>query len=223
MNNSSIFTLDRKGKGFDIEEYPQGIYVDTSVWNKIYGSQNSSREKDLLTDFMAECLDHDVKFYVSGIVYEELTHIIKEDIMRQEVTQSDNFKLPRYRDGKINLKARDEKIFEQNPDLVATINSSVNEALSFVKDTAEFLPYEEDEATVQIMLDIIKNSRYSIDTRDAKHVIAAHTYDVNSILTCDGDYVCFENLNVYVPPSEKFVKLKIGRANVLLPFDKEKY
>ena len=223
MNNSSIFTLQRKGNGFDIEEYPGEIYVDTSVWNKIYGSQNSSQNKAILTDFMSECLEHDVKFYSSGVVYEELAHIVREDIIRQEAYKFPDIKVKKYSDGQINYKDRDRQLIDRNPSILNTIESSVNEAINFVRQTSEFLPFEETEELTKLMLQLMKQSGYELDTRDIKHVLAAHTYDINSVLTCDGDYAGFDNLNVYVPPNEKYAKLKIGRANVLLPFDPEKY
>lgn len=223
MNNSSIFTLNCKGKGFDIEEYPDGIYVDTSVWNAIYGSQNTSQRKNLLVDFMADCLDNNVAFYSSGIVYEELAHVIHEDIMRQEFDKYLDMKMPKYGDGRPNIKARDRQLVERNPSIVDEVDITVQKAMEFVRETSEFLPYEETEEETNKMLDLMKQSGYSLDTRDIKHVLAAHTYGVNSILTCDGDYAGFENLNVYVPPSEKYAQLKIGRANVLLPFDADKY
>ena len=223
MNNSSIFTLQRKGKGFDIEEYPNQIYVDTSVWNKIYGSQNTSQNKTVLTDFMSECLERDVKFYSSGVVCEELAHIVREDIMRQEAEKYPDLKVRKYPDGKANYKDRDRKLIERNPSIVDTIDLSVNEAIDFVKQASEFLPFEETEEITGIMLQLMKQSGYMLDTRDIKHVLAAHTYDINSVLTCDGDYVGFDNLNVYVPPSEKYAKLQIGRANILLQFDPDKY
>lgn len=222
MNNSSIFTLDRQGSGFDLTEYSKSIYVDTSVWNMIYGSQNTSNTKHLLDDFIGDCLDHDVRFYSSAIVHEELAHIIKQDIIRQELGNL-SVRLPKYSDGKVNMKARDDLVMSNNPNIVNIINESINEAREFVKQVSEFLPYEESEDVTNTMFDLMSKSNYSLDTRDIKHVVAAHTYEINSVLTCDGDYTKFDNLNVYVPPSEKYAKLKIGRANILLPFDKNKY
>lgn len=223
MNNSSIFTLERKGSEFDLEEYPNGIYVDTSVWNNIYGSQNESRTKTLLTDFIGDCLNHDVVFYSSAVVHEELAHIIKRDTIQQEFNKIPNVRVPRYEDGKCNIKALDQIVITNCPGVINTIATSINEARDFVGQSSVFLPYEETEEITDVMLDLMQKSGYQLDTRDIKHVLVAHTYDINSVLTCDGDYVKFENLNVYVPPSEHYAKLKIGRANVLLPFDKNKY
>lgn len=222
MNNSSIFTLDRQGIGFDLIDYPVSMYVDTSVFNMIFGSQNTSNTKRLLSDFIGDCLDRDVRFYSSAIVHEELAHIIKQDIIRQEF-ENLSIKIPRYEDGKRNTKAMDDIVIKNNPNIINVINDSVTEAKEFVRQVSEFLPYEESEDITNVMFDLMNKSNYSLDTRDIKHVLAAHTYDINSILTCDGDYAKFDNLNVYVPPSEKYTKLKIGRANVLLPFDKNKY
>ncbi len=165
----------------------------------------------------------DVTFYSSGIVYEELAHVVREDIMRQEFNKYSDMRMPRYADGKPNLKARDRQLIERNPSIVDEIDISVLKAIEFVRAVSEFLPYEETEEETNKMLELMKRSGYLLDTRDIKHVLAAHTYGVNSILTCDGDYAGFENLNVYVPPSEKYSQIKIGRANVLLPFDSDKY
>ena len=222
MNNSSVFTLDRKGNGFDIVEYPKDIYVDTSVWNKIYGSENTSQSKVLLTDFMADCIENNSKFYSSGVVHEELAHIIKEDIIRQEFDRN-NYKLHKYPDGAIDIKDRNRQVLSRNPSIKHNITININNAINFVMQSSEFLEYEETEEVMKKMLEIMEKSDYTLDTRDIKHVLVAHMYGINSILTCDGDYAAFENLNVYVPPSEKYSKIKMGRANVLLPFEENKF
>nr|WP_295680347.1 PIN domain-containing protein [uncultured Lachnoclostridium sp.] len=227
MNNSSIFTLDRKGNSFDLENYPKDLYVDTSVWNIIYGSGNSYNYS-LLKDFMGECVNAGSTFYSSAIVHEELSHIIRSEILELEEkqlrkTKLKNIQVPRYPDGKINRKAMDMLILENSPNITSTINSAIDKALDFVDNVSEFLPYEETREITRVMNKIMSDSNYQLDTRDIKHTLAAHEYGFNSILTCDGDYAIFDHLNVYVPPSEKYAKLKIGRSNVYLPFDKDKY
>lgn len=227
MNNSSIFTLDRRGNSFDMETYPKELYLDTSIWNLIYGNNNSPTYH-LVKDFMSECIENECRFYSSAIVHEELSHIIRASILDEEEetlkkSKLRNIKVPRYSDGKVNRKAMDHIIIENSPDIINIIDDSIEKALKFVDNVSDFLPYEETREITQIMNKIMSDSSYQLDTRDIKHVLAAHTYDINSILTADGDFGIFDNLNVYVPPSEKYGKLKIGRSNVYLPFDKEKY
>lgn len=226
MNEASIFTLEKSRKNkFDISEYPSDLYVDTSAWTAlIAGSSNStSRENRLMRDFVGECLEKGGLLYSSGVVLEELSHIIRKEILDKEVQKIELKKIPRYSDGSTNEKRLSKIIKEHNPHIVEDITEQIHMAKQFVKNNSIFLEYTENQEMSEQMDELIKNTDYVLGTRDAKHVLVAHQYGINSFLTKDSDFTSLDNANIYVSANEKYSLLKIGRSNVFLPFDEKKY
>lgn len=225
MNQSSVFTLDKKNNNYGFEDLPKDIYIDTSVWNMIYGSNNTSNSCKMLTGFIGDCIDNGGRLYSSGIVHEELNHIIAKEIFRSKEAELKNLigKLPRYSNGDKNEKGIEQLIIERFPNVLTDIDNSINQMLQFVEENSIFLEYEETKDFNELVRKLRKDTNYGLGTRDAKHALVAHTYEINSILTCDGDFTYLDNMNVYTLPSEKYNLIKMGRANVFLPFKQEKY
>lgn len=231
MNQASIFTLDKNAKGYkDFEDPPQDIYVDTSAWLCIYGSQNANsvhagntkyRGSEII-DFMGKCLEEGVHLHHSSLVLQEAIHANKK-AHYDYIVDERQISIPRFKDGKINFKKLRETVQLQHPDIVNRIRKDENGILDLIKNSSEFLEYKSDEEFFNDIQNAIDSTNGILDTQDAEHICIARSYSINSFLTADGDYIYLDNANIFVPRNEKYIKERMGRKNVLLEFNENEY
>lgn len=232
MNQASIFTLDKDAKGYkDFEDLPSDIYVDTSAWICAYGSENESttigmygqRRGRSISEFMKECAGQGVTLYHSNLVINEAIHVNSYAYMDYVAENNNDIEIPRFKNKKINYKKLREIIVDKHPSVNEKMLKSRNNLIDFIKESSVFLAYEDDEEYLNDVLNVIDSTKGILDTQDAKHVCIARSYGINSFLTSDGDFIYLDNDNVFTVSNEKYAKEKIGRSNILLPYDENKF
>lgn len=231
MNQASIFTLEKDAKGYkDFDALPMDIYVDTSAWICAYGSENQSsivggngrKRGRSVAEFMKECVGRGVSLYHSKLVINEAIHV--NNIAHMDyLADNKRVEIPRYSNDKINYKKFQEIITYEYPNINREIKRSRNDLLEFIKKASIFLEYEEDEESLKDMLNVIDSTKGMLDTQDASHVCIARSYGINSFLTTDGDFIYLDNDNIFTVSNERYANEKLGRANVLLDYDKNKF
>lgn len=218
MNQSSIFTLEKTGNTYkNFDEFPQDLYVDTSAWFKMYSSNLSYNP---IKEFMSDCLGNGTTLYHSEVVLSEIVHVNEKSFYDKYY---DEYKSKVKYDGYVNTKKLRELVNKEHPEILIEINKSQNELINIVKRTSEMLEYEGNAKTIEEILKIREASGNVLGVNDAKHVYIARQYGINSFLTADGDFIALDNDNIYALQSEKYIKEKIGRNNVVLEFDPNKY
>lgn len=231
MNQASIFTMDKNAKGYKyFEDLPQDIYVDTSAWLCVYGSQNANsvhagntkHRGNEIIDFMGKCLEEGVHLHHSSLVLKEAIHANKK-AHYDYVVDEGQISIPRFKDGKINFKKLKEIVQLQYPDIVKRIRKDENGILDLIKNSSEFLAYESNEEFFDDIRNAIDSTNGILDTQDAEHICIARSYGINSFLTADGDYIYLDNANIFVPRNEKYIKERMDRKNVLLEFNENEY
>ncbi len=204
MNKSSVFSLELKNGNFTFKEIPEFCYVDTSFINEIYGKSSDLHTRNLCTNFMNEVIKNNGYFLTSGLVLEELYHVIRgryiKDIIKDDTV----------RQGKI------EKYLEQNPQTNEQIIEEIKQVREKVKSICMFLPYKHDEDLDEMILNVMK--LYNLNSRDAKHVVIGLTNSTNSIATVDGGFKTTDNLNIYTPTKSLIISSNDGRANTYIPY-----
>lgn len=231
MNQASIFTLEKDSKGYkDFENLPSDIYVDTSAWICAYGSENQSSSIGLgdkrrglsVAEFMKDCIEQGVTLYHSNLVLSEAIHVNNIAYM-DYLSENNIINIPKYRDGKTNYKKLHKEIVSNHPSLNNEMRESRNELLEFIQQTSLSLEYYQDKESFCDIMDIIESTGGLLDTQDAMHVYVARSYQINSFLTADGDFVLLDNDNIFIVSNERYLKEKIGRANVILDYDENQF
>lgn len=231
MNQASIFTLEKDSKGYkDFENLPSDIYVDTSAWICAYGSENQSsaigsgdkRRGQSVAEFMKDCMEQDVTLYHSNLVLSEAIHINNTAYM-DYLSENSIIKVPKFSDGRINYKKLHKEIVNNYPSLNYEMRESRNELLEFIRQSSISLEYYQDKESFCDIMEIIESTGGLLDTQDAIHVYVARSYKINSFLTTDGDFVLLDNDNIFTVSNERYLKEKIGRANVILEYDENQF
>lgn len=231
MNQASIFTMDKGPKGYkDFSQLPTGIYVDSSAWVCAYGSQNESSIHNInskrrgreITEFISACVENGVDLYHSGLVLSEVIHANKFAHYNY-IVDNNIISIPQYNKKKVDFKKLNEIIQISYPDIVSDIEKDKNGLIKLIRESSIHLEYEDDAEFFDDMEAVIEATGGLMDTQDAKHVVIARSYSINSFLTADGDFVYLDNDNVFVPRSERYTKEKLGRSNVLLDFKGNEY
>lgn len=217
MNQASIFTLEKSGNTYkDFDSFPSELYVDTSAWITAY----SGKSYNPVREFMGDCLNNNTTLYHSEMVLSEAVHVNEKafyDIYAKEY-------IPKVRHhGKVNQKRLRELINRDHPEILNDIKVSQNQLLHSIRTSSMLLEYEASAEAFEEVLKIREASGNLLGVNDAKHVYIARQYGINSFLTTDGDFIALDNDNIYVLQNEKYIQEKIGRNNVFLEFDAEKY
>ncbi len=213
-----------KTKGIYLFELPEAIYVDTCFWNEAYGTSYDKLGRQECVDFLTYCTTNKIRLYVSGIIYDEVQHIIKKSLIDKALNETKiNKNEFKYRDGSINSKRLFEEICRAKTSLIDDINLEIQRILNLIDEIAEFLPYECNKEFNDEVIRVYKEFKYEIGVSDVKHAVVCHCYGLNSIATRDGDFWIFDNINIYSPNNEKIKMEIVDRKNVLLPFDDNKY
>lgn len=217
MNQASIFTLQKSGNIYeDFDTFPSELYVDTSAWITAYNGKSYNPVRE----FMGDCLNNNTTLYHSEMVLSEAVHVNEKahyDIYADEY-------IPRARyHGNVNQKKLRELIRRDHPEILDNIRVSQNQLLHSIRTSSIFLEYEANEEMVEEVLRIQQASGNLLGVNDAKHVYIARQYGINSFLTTDRDFIALDNDNIYVLRNEKYIQEKIGRNNVFLEFDANKY
>lgn len=217
MNESSIFIVQKKGNRYEFPSLPTDLYIDTSFWNEMYGSGNITYRFDC-TEFITDCVKNGTTLYSSSIVHEELTHIIRNSMIK-ETAKDMAINIPRRNDNSIDMKKLYDKLMFQDKAIAQKIEAEIKRIRGIVENTTEFLDHTEDQEFLDDLDKLTSMTEYRINTADVKHVIISRTYGINSIATKDGDFWLLDNANIYVPPVPYYHTLMLGRKNTYLKFD----
>ena len=221
MNQSSIFLIGENSNNFTT--FPEEIYVDTCFWNQAYGTSNSNNNySSYCSNFLVDCATNLTTIYTSGLVKEELIHVIKRETIKQ-VAKDNNVQFPTYPNGSINIKELLRRVKSVDNKFDNNLNEEITRVLNIIDSVTEYLPYEHDEEFDQDLLNLLHLSQYNIDTQDAKHILISHMYGINNIATVDGDFAALDNLNIFAPPTLKYKSEHKKRENTYNSFDEDKY
>ena len=217
MNQASIFLLSKKGRKYEFTDFPKDLYIDTCFWNEVYGVGNISFRTNC-ADFLIDCAGNDTAFYTSGVVHEELMHVIKNSMIK-EYAYSHNIKVHRYKDNSINMKKLFESVYNSFPNIVQDIDSEIKRIRNIIDEKTYFLEHINNEEFIDDVNKLIASTNYQINTADAKHVLIAHYNEINSFATLDGDFWMLDNANIYAPPLDFYNINRLGRRNTFLKYD----
>ena len=103
------------------------------------------------------------------------------------------------------------------------MRESRNDLLEFIRRTSISLEYYQDKESFCDIMDIIESTGGLLDSQDAIHVYIARSYQINSFLTADGDFILLDNDNIFTVSNERYLKEKIGRSNVILDYDENQF
>lgn len=223
MNESSIFLIGKKNDKYEFNDFPKSLYVDTCFWNEVYGNTNSSYRREC-SNFLEDCVSNNVQLLTSGIVNTEMKHVVKVSMM-QEAIKNLNIDVHRfrYRDGNTNYKEVYQEILKIDAEFPDKISNEVNRVIKEVGRVSSYIDLEHDEEFDNEVDKVLKLTKYIMGSYDAEHTVLSHAWMTNSIATTDGDYWPLDNANIFVPPKSEYRNKRLGRRNILLPYDENKY
>lgn len=225
MNQSSIFLIGKKNNNYEFNQFPDNLYVDTCFWNEVYGKGNNTYRSEC-SEFLEDCASNGTKLLTSGIVETELKHVIKNSMVADSIKplhiSLSNRKF-QYPNGSVNYKKVYSEILKKDPEFALKIDDEIKTVLSQIKKVSIFLNFDNNQEFGQEVDKVLRNTDYIMGSYDAEHVVISHMWSTNSIATIDGDYWTLDNTNIFTPPKSEYKNIRLPRANVFLPYDKDKY
>lgn len=218
MNEASIFLINKRNdKYIDIPEFPDDIFVDSSFILRSYGKTKSeTNEQRECREFIEYCNRNSTNLYVTNDIYVEVEEVIQRNLTEQLYKQT--FNKDKYPDN-MGQKQAHEILMQRLPNFIDIMEKEVAKAQNFIDEIMINLEYDNN---IQLREDINKLKKmtgYSVNKHDIRHILVAHLYGINSIATLDVDFAKFDNLNIFTTQRENMKSARMGRANILLPFE----
>lgn len=211
MNGSTIYSI-RSGNTNIV--YPDIIYLDTSFIYTLYGDENASY-KQSCEDFLINCTLSETILTYSGVVLDELKHLIQVNIYDKEAERRGI--TDEYNSNGVIIK-RWKRLFDIEPDIMADVMEEYNRVKGILDNNMILLEYKDDEKFRKLVDYISLN--FGQDSTDAKHIAVALINGINSIATLDEHFVRTDGMNIYGPT--KGIIRHIGeRNNAYQKFDNE--
>lgn len=225
MNQSSIFLIGKRNNKYEFNQFPDNLYVDTCFWNEVYGNGNNTYRAEC-SEFLEDCASNGTQLLTSGIVETELKHIIKNSMVSESIgllhINLNNRKF-QYSNGNVNYKKVYLEILRKDSQFAYKIDDEIKRILSEIRKVSIFLDFDHNQEFGQEVDKVLSNTNYIMGSYDAEHAVVSHMWSTNSIATTDGDYWTLDNTNIFAPPKSEYKNIRLPRANVFLPYDKDKY
>ncbi|QIB27571.1 PIN domain-containing protein [Caloranaerobacter azorensis] len=209
MNGSTIYSI-RSGNTNII--YPDIIYLDTSFIYTVYGDENANYKRSC-DDFFINCVLSKTILTYSGVVLDELKHLIQVNIYDKEAEKRGI--TDEHNSNGVIIK-RWKKLFDIEPGIMVDVMKEYNRVREILDNNMILLEYKDDEKFRKLVDYIGLN--FGQDSIDAKHIAVALINGINSIATLDEHFVRTDGMNIY-GPTKGIIKHIDKRNNVYQEFD----
>jgi len=193
---------------FNIEDYnsplPPFSYPDANYLYEMYGNNPENKFADACYDYTNRLAANDCIMAVSSITLEELEHVIIKGIYKKYGMQ----KYPEERWDKLK-KETDCYMGEANDEIDRVTEELLNNKI--VID----IPVNMDLGFTRMRQAVIR--KYSLDSKDASHIVAAYQNKINCILTVDIDFSTVSNFNIFTPNAKYFLNNTSQNTLLSLP------
>jgi hypothetical protein len=159
---------------------------------KLYGDENTIYKQDC-ESFISNCFNFGTIATYSGVVLDELKHLIQINIYDKEA--EDRGILDDCNNGVV--VKRWKILFDSDPSIMNDVMQEYNRVKNILDRNMLMLEYNDDEKFRKLTDYISLN--FGQDSMDAKHIAIALVNGINSIATLDEHFIRTDGMNIYGP------------------------